>query len=75
MSQLIDEVRQSKDLPTPTLARAIRQEAGVSQLRLAQELKVHRMTVIRWESGTRIPRGPQRAAYARLLAALREATS
>jgi DNA-binding transcriptional regulator YiaG len=54
------------------MARAIRESAGVSQARLAAELGVHRMTVVRWESGARSPRSDQRAAYAALLAELQK---
>jgi DNA-binding transcriptional regulator YiaG len=69
--QLLDEVRQAKRLPTPAAARMIRIAAGVSQERLAVELGVHRMTVVRWESGERAPRGLHRAVYAQLLDQLR----
>lgn len=68
---LIDEVRQAKRLPEPSIRRLIRVSAGVSQERLAQELGVHRMTIVRWESGTRAPRGSVRAAYVALLEQLR----
>lgn len=64
---LIDEVRRARTLPPPHAARQIRLAAGVSQERLAAELGVHRMTVVRWETGERAPRGLQRAAYAQLL--------
>jgi DNA-binding transcriptional regulator YiaG len=74
VSQLVDEVRTARSLPSPALARAIRESAGVSQVRLAAELGVHRMTVARWETGARKPTGPVRAAYAALLAELREVT-
>ncbi len=70
MSALLDEVRASRSLPAPPLARAIRLAAGVSQERIAAELDVHPVTVRRWEAGTRIPRGELRLAYARLLNAL-----
>lgn len=73
--QLVDEVRVSRTLPSPKVARMIRTTAGVSQERLAQELGVHRMTVARWEAGTRHPRGNYRAAYAGLLAQLRRAVA
>lgn len=46
--------------------------AGVSQVRLAAELRVHRATLIRWENGDQEPRGDARERYARLLAELRE---
>jgi transcriptional regulator with XRE-family HTH domain len=75
VSQLIQEVRRSRALPRPALARAIREAAGVSQTRLAAELGVHRMTIARWEAGTRSPRNSQRAAYAKVLAELQAATA
>lgn len=64
---LIDEVRESRQLPTPPVARAIRIAAGVSQQRLADELGVQRNTVSRWEAGERHPSSSLRARYARLL--------
>lgn len=72
---LLDEVRQAKKLPAPATARMIRLTAGVSQERLARELGVHRMTIVRWESGERTPRGLHRAVYAELLDQLRMAVA
>lgn len=69
---LVDEVRLAKRLPDPDMARMIRVKAGVSQGRLAQEVQVHRMTVARWESGERRPRGATLARYAAVLEQLRE---
>ena len=66
-SALLEEVRWSRRLPAPNVARMIRVAAGVSQQRLAAELCVHRMTVVRWESGERVPRGLHRVAYAQIL--------
>lgn len=66
MSALVSELRRSR-LPAPSLARAIRVSAGVSQVRLAEELGVHRVTVARWEAGTWRPRGPIRERYMKLL--------
>lgn len=65
---LLDEVRQARSvpLPPPNTARMIRVAADVSQERLARELGVHRMTVHRWESGERKPRGLHRLLYAQL---------
>ncbi len=71
---LVDEVRQARTLPEPQVARMIRLSADVSQERIAQELGVHRMTVARWESGLRRPRGAMRARYAQLLRELRAAS-
>ena len=67
MRQLVEEVRSSRSLPPPKIARAIRVEAHVTQARLARELNVHRLTVARWESGERRPRGILRVRYAELL--------
>ncbi|MGA2830831.1 MAG: helix-turn-helix transcriptional regulator [Streptosporangiaceae bacterium] len=74
MSGLVAEVREALSLPAPSTARAIREAAGVSQVRLAGELGVHELTIHRWENGTRTPLGGMRLAYARLLRELDEAT-
>jgi len=68
---LLDEIRSRKALPRPAKARAIRIAAGVSQVRLAEELGVTRITVLRWEAGEYTPRGQLRDAYAELLEGLR----
>jgi DNA-binding transcriptional regulator YiaG len=67
VNSLTEEVLRSRRLPPPTIARAIRREAGVSQQRLASELGVHRVTVARWEIGMRVPRGALRLHYADVL--------
>lgn len=69
---IVDEVLRARTLPKPATAKMIRVAAGVSQKRLGAELGVHRITVARWEDGSRIPRGSVRAAYADLLNQLRE---
>jgi HTH-type transcriptional regulator/antitoxin MqsA len=74
MSDLLAEVRDGR-LPPPKVAAAIRVAAGVTQERLAAELGVHRVSVVRWETGRRHPRGAQRAAYGRLLRDLQAATA
>lgn len=75
MSQLLDEVTRRRRLPSPALARAVRVAAGVTQQRLADEVGVHRMTVARWETGERHPRGAMAARWAEVLDSLREASS
>lgn len=72
MSSLLDEVRAARRLPPPAMRRAIRQAAGVTQQRIADELGVDRVTVTRWEAGRRHPRGELAARYTRLLDALQE---
>ena len=72
MSDLLTEVREALSLPPPPVARAIRVAAHQSQGRIAKEMGVHRVTVARWETGERAPRGELRARYPRLLAQLQE---
>lgn len=67
---LVSEVRERRNLPGPAEATAIRKLAKVSQSRLAAELGVHRVTVARWETGERNPRGEVVERYAALLRAL-----
>lgn len=67
MDELLAEVRAHVRLPEPEDARAIRLRAGVAQTRLAQELGVDRVTVARWERGTRHPRGRLLEKYVELL--------
>jgi transcriptional regulator with XRE-family HTH domain len=71
---LIREVR-ARQLPSVERRRAIRRAAGVSQIRMAAELGVHRLTLVRWENGTIEPRGDNRAHYANLLARLQQVAS
>jgi DNA-binding transcriptional regulator YiaG len=70
MTTLADEVRETLTLPDPGTARAIREGARISQARLAAELGVSRVCVLRWESRQRTPRGALRTRYTRLLAEL-----
>lgn len=74
MSGLIDEVRATRRL-SPKVARAIRQDAGISQQRLADELGVSRVTVTRWENGAFRPRGDTARRYAELIARLEAAVT
>lgn len=72
MSQLVAAARARRSLPTPDLAKAIRKAAGVTQAEIAAELGVDPLTVYRWESGRRRPRGRHAEAYSSLLTQLRE---
>jgi DNA-binding XRE family transcriptional regulator len=74
IGSLADEVRNRPKLPAPAIRQEIRRKADVPQDRMARELGVHRVTFLRWERGDRTPRGENRAAYARLLRELDEAT-
>lgn len=73
MSAILDQVRVRRRLPSPALARAIRLAADVTQQAVADELGVHRVTVARWELGTRRPGRKLLRAYVELLDQLREA--
>lgn len=75
MSALIEEVRTRRRLPPPPMRRAIRQAAGVSQRQVAEELGVDRVTVARWELGTRNPQSRFLGAYLALLDGLRDSAS
>ena len=72
-SPLAARVRAARRLPSPAICRAIRDASDVSQRQLAEALKVHRVSVARWEGGERRPRGELRLAYVALLDELREA--
>lgn len=67
---VVEEVRLTTKMPTPKMARALREAAGLSQGRIADALGVSRVAVGRWEGGLRKPRAKNRRAYAALLAAL-----
>lgn len=69
------EVRAKRRMPSPTMARELRRAAGLSQGRLAKELGVTRVTVARWELGTRSPRGELLIAYVELLDTIRAASA
>jgi transcriptional regulator with XRE-family HTH domain len=71
---LIDEVR-ARRMPEPKVRREIRVAAGVSQVRMAEEIGVDRTTLIRWENGESQPRGDAGARYAKLLSDLHEVCS
>jgi DNA-binding transcriptional regulator YiaG len=65
--------RSARHLPPPATCRALRESAGLSTEQLARILGVTRQAVSNWETGNRVPRGPQLAAYLEALTAMREA--
>jgi DNA-binding transcriptional regulator YiaG len=71
MSDLLTRSRGRRYL-RPALARALRQEAKVSQAEVGQELGVDESTVSKWESGDRRPRGLLADRYIKLLARLED---
>jgi DNA-binding transcriptional regulator YiaG len=60
-------------LPSPSVCRALREGAGLSQEDVATAVGVHRETVSRWERGERAPRGTHLVGYVSLLTELRTA--
>ncbi|MFJ6834433.1 helix-turn-helix domain-containing protein [Streptomyces sp. NPDC091209] len=56
-------------LPAPKERRRLREDRSLTQADVATRLGVSRATVRSWESGRSAPRGSEREAYARLLAA------
>ncbi len=64
--------RLRRNLPGPRARRALRVAAGLSQRDVAQELRVSRVQVSRYESGDRVPRPEIAARYAALLDRLRQ---
>jgi DNA-binding transcriptional regulator YiaG len=69
---LIDEVRASRRMPSPEIARMIRRAAHVSQDRMARELGVDRITLYRWENGLARPRPEAQTKWAALLEQLQK---
>ncbi|WP_345377384.1 helix-turn-helix transcriptional regulator [Frondihabitans cladoniiphilus] len=69
------ELEAARQLPPPRLAREIRAAAGVSQARMAETLGVQRVTVVRWENGTRRPRREHLVAYVALLQSLQRVSA
>ncbi len=67
LASLIKETRALRQLPSPEERRNIRLEAGISQQELAAALGASRVTLSRWETGTRRPRGEMAIRYARAL--------
>jgi HTH-type transcriptional regulator/antitoxin MqsA len=71
MYDAVDELlRRPADLPTPEVRAKLRRAHRLTQQEVAEAIGVHRIQVVRWESGQAEPRNPHRRAYAHLLAGL-----
>ncbi|WUO18016.1 helix-turn-helix domain-containing protein (plasmid) [Streptomyces sp. NBC_00289] len=57
-------------LPGPAERARLRVAANLTQAEVADALGVHRVQVVRWETGRAEPRQPHRQTYARFLDAL-----
>lgn len=72
---LAERAKAISRLPDPDRAREIREAAGVTMVEVAEAIGVDRVTVHRWETGVRRPRGENAARYSKLLTDLDEAVS
>lgn len=68
---LVDLTR-TRDLLRTGAARIVRVNAGLSLGEVATSLGVQPSTVMRWENGSRVPRGEAAVTYGRLLEQLME---
>ncbi|MGW8954678.1 helix-turn-helix transcriptional regulator [Streptomyces sp. NPDC055709] len=71
MYDAVDELlHRPADLPAPDVRAKLRRAHRLTQQEVAEAIGVHRIQVVRWESGQAEPRNPHRRAYAHLLAGL-----
>lgn len=66
----LGHARDRRRMPGPAERRVIRKAAGLTQVDVAAALGVSRVSVVRWESGARTPRGELANRYLSLLARL-----
>lgn len=71
LEQLTERAQIRRDLPPPSMRRALRKAAGVSLSEVAAIIGVTRQAVALWEGGDRTPRGTNLDEYARVLRELR----
>jgi DNA-binding transcriptional regulator YiaG len=63
----LQELIRVRRLAATGAARAIREDAGLSLSEIADAAQVHKVSVCRWELGTRRPRGEAAERYLRVL--------
>ena len=68
----VDVVR-GRQLATSGAGRMLREQAGLSLAEIATACGVYPSTVLRWETGARVPKGHHAVAYKELLEGLHEA--
>lgn len=64
---------QEQVLPPPEERKRVRKAYGVTQVDLAKELNVHRITVSAWERGAYDPTGETRAKYLEVFTYMKKA--
>ena len=68
MDKAVDELlRPPAKLPPPSIRAELRRAHQLTQQQVAEAIGVHRIQVVRWETGRAEPRNPHRRAYLRLL--------
>jgi transcriptional regulator with XRE-family HTH domain len=67
LSAILEVARDRRDLPAPSMRRAIRQSAGLSLTDVARAVGVSRQAVAAWETGKTTPASAHVSAYAELL--------
>ena len=67
----IRDLLESKRLPSPSVARELRKDSGLSQSEMASLAGVTRQSIWAWESGLAEPRGSNRQRYAEVLTELK----
>jgi transcriptional regulator with XRE-family HTH domain len=72
VEDLLTRMHQQR-IAAPPMGRAIREHARLTQEEVGAAVGVSGSEVSRWEAGRRRPRGSNLAAYAEVLARLREA--
>ena len=68
--EALTELAQTRALVGTGAARPIRLNAGLSLGEVARSIGVSPATVLRWETGERVPHGEAAVEYGRLLRAL-----
>lgn len=68
----LEQARLRRLLPEPEMRRYLRQRLGLSQQQLAEALEVDRVTITRYESGTRDPSARILRDYLEVLGVLGE---
>jgi transcriptional regulator with XRE-family HTH domain len=75
ISELVERVEARRELPSPTVRRALRQAAGVSLDDVGAAVGVTGQAVRWWESGAREPNAENLRPYLEVLRAFKRAMS
>jgi DNA-binding transcriptional regulator YiaG len=67
LNREIESAKMRRALPHPRACRTLREAAGVSQAAIAAAVGVSRVTVTRWENGSRSPAPRHLTSYLRVV--------